>query len=500
MSFCLWELVTQLTLDLRKINVKKIFFGFLILPFFQSAMAGNEDWNYKPVDINFWTKATELQTANQSNELLRLALEAEAKYNIKSIRGAEAAEVVAKTLKQQGFPTLSFEIFKKILAYHPGSMPAIASLLEINSMSDTSFVDEEALSRLINLANFTDYPKELESMIYYYTALDNMKRGLNEWIASALAKVDPKTHWGQRLKYFRALEKIKKDDYESAKSIFHELIDDAGTNDNIKYKASWNLARLLFEQKEYDQAEAIFYKLSFQGRDLGQSLLERAWLRYYKKDYSTSLGTLESLRAPYFINNQNPEQYMLSMFIYRDLCHYPSVKEKLREFEQIYQSLIAQIKNKKNVEKNDLILANILIHSPYKDKADFINNLRKEGQELKKQFSGKLMGLLRSTYEESLLHEKQMKMSLQRSLPDLIDLESNRLLTNYDNLLLLDYISDLDELRINQRDKRSYESAKVTTLGFDSLFWPVNEEYWWEELKNYKVLIDDRCSAEKVNK
>ena len=63
MSFCLWELVTQLTLDLRKINVKKIFFGFLILPFFQSAMAGNEDWNYKPVDINFWTKATELQTA-----------------------------------------------------------------------------------------------------------------------------------------------------------------------------------------------------------------------------------------------------------------------------------------------------------------------------------------------------------------------------------------------------------------------------------------------------
>ncbi len=463
----------------------------------QAVMTG--EWIYIPVDYTFWMDAKELQTKNQFSDLMKFASAREAKYGIKTAKGAEAALFVAQTLKTQGFSALSFEIFKKIVTIHPGSMPALQSLLEINSMTDLANSDEEVLSRLISVANFTEYPKELESMISYYTALDNMRTGLTSWIRPAFEKIDPKSQWGHRIKYYQALEKIKNNDLESAKEIFKELVEDPTTGEKIKYKSSWNTARIFFEQKEYDKAEHIFYQLTFTGRDLGQSLLERAWIRYYKKDYSTALGMLELFKASYFNNSRNTEQDLLAMFIYRDLCHYPSVKQRLREFEGVYLSLINQIRNRKKVENNDLMLTQVLIHSPYKEKADVVQHLREERDRFTEQYGKKLEGILKVTFNESLAHEKTVKKTLQRLIPDLIEREEDRLLMGYDNLQLLDYASDLDELRIKQVvEKRSYASQKITNMEFDQLFWPAVGEFWWEEFKNYKVLIDDRCSTKKV--
>jgi len=68
-------------------------------------------------------------------------------------------------------------------------------------------------------------------------------------------------------------------------------------------------------------------------------------------------------------------------------------------------------------------------------------------------------------------------------------------LVQADQIQLVDYLSGLDAFRLNAKlEKRDYQAASSVAGSFQTLFWPVNAEYWWDELKNYRVQVSDRCA------
>jgi hypothetical protein len=95
---------------------------------------------------------------------------------------------------------------------------------------------------------------------------------------------------------------------------------------------------------------------------------------------------------------------------------------------------------------------------------------------------------------EMIRLEKILRTRFIRRSQDQLRSEAERLLDANEHVRLLEYVSDLDEYRLQRAfENRDYKSERADNYAIDRLFWPVTNERWNDELTRYHVLIDDRC-------
>lgn len=455
-------------------------------------------WKFVPQNEEQWAKYQEQIKAKNYYDVLELAQKIIKKNDSTSSQKAEAKYLQVLVLKEINYPSLSMDLLFGIIKDSPGTQVSYAALDQLNTLLQENFYNQDEFQNLFNRGSFKEVPESTISMISYFIALDNMKKKLVNWINEPLSQIDEKSYWYSQLQYFSAINLVKEKKLQAAEDMFEQIEKKDSTSEVIKRKAALQRARLLVTRQQYDEAEKLYSKYPFSGRLMGRVLFEEAYLRYRTKDYSTALGMLKSLKAPFFETAVNPNQYILSMMVFRDLCYYQAVKNNAAEFDKKFGKLIKHLKDGKE-PKDSLILMRMALQDGHlKEYADLVDSVRKESARLATDEA--IPKSVRSEYKATLAHvEERVQSKLRVPLQKKLDELSNEVIEVSEKIKLLDYISGLDQFRLKSTyENRDYKAATADNFSFDKLFWPVNDEYWTDEFSKYKVILTDRCEADSI--
>jgi tetratricopeptide (TPR) repeat protein len=139
-----------------------------------------------------------------------------------------------------------------------------------------------------------------------------------------------------RAKYVIGLVQVTNAMYRSALKSFQQAIlaaedygDELSDIADLGYLA---LARIGYENGEYDAAIYYYRKIPKRSRLLRVAFYESAWTYFLKGDYSRALGTFHALQSPFFSKTFYPEMWILEATVFLNMCHYERSKEALQMF------------------------------------------------------------------------------------------------------------------------------------------------------------------------
>lgn len=461
-----------------------------------------DGWKYIPQNEQLFGQIEDLRKANKYYEAIQVAYQAFIDKKIDPLAKMEAKLFVAQNLWDVDLKALAIEYYKEIVKEAPGTFMSQQALLELSKSLPFIPYYQKEMQNLLNRGAFKEVPNGVDSMIQYFVALDNFEKKEYKWAFESLKKISAEGYWGQNLEFIKGIEFVKNGDLKKAEEVFSQLADKESTHPVIKQKAILQRARVYFELKQYDKSEREYLKYESHGRETGRVLYERALSSFYQKKYAFALGLLESLKSENFKTSFSPDQVILEMMIYRELCHYPTVKKIAAEYEQRYKFLINHFKSGQDLSKSQVIKRMIFQNSKFKDSADLVNKLRMEQKDLKVKHAAMDSANIKTFSKEIENYAKNYSEVIDKEVQPYLKLIAEYFMEKSEEVRLLEYISGLDEYRIkNIFESREYKSEKTEReKSYNILYWPVEKEYWWDEFKNYQVLLVDRCNGTAVKR
>lgn len=476
-------------------TIKSLILALILTPLMGHAQVYESvaSWRYVAVDAKFWDSLEESRQKKDFPTILELAM-AKQKNAKTDLEKAEADYVIATACMDLGYFYCAYDSALAVLKKNPGSMPAIGSLYIMEKLIQQELVIEDEVQRILNVGNFKEVPEDLIPMVSFYVFKDNLKRNLKEWQQESLKKVYEGSYWKSRLDFFRSLLLVQSGKSSAAEKYLQSLEKAVEKFPRFQQTIRLQRARLLYEAGDYKEADLIYESFAPGEREYGKIILERAWLKYFQKDYSLSLGMLESLKAPFFRTATHPEQYLLAMVAYRDICHYDEVVELHREFEKVFKPWVEHLKENKPLFENKALLSMVLLQAQNLRIGNMIGRIRSEREQIKSsELASEFKDKMRSVFE---IGEVRWKDHASQALESDLKAASLEFLDFVEQTKLLEYISGLDKYRVKARfEDRQYKAPEAEKYAIEKLFWPVNGEYWREELNSYRVLVSDRCGG-----
>lgn len=452
-------------------------------------------WKYIPQSENQWAKSQSFIQDKNYFDSLDLAERISKSAKSTSLQKAEALLIEATTLKEANYASLALEKFFNIIREFPGTQFSYSAVVQVDSLLQQTAFNHDEFQSLFNRGAFKEVPETAVPMIAYFTALDNMAKNFPQWVSEPLKQLDGKNYWFFHMQYYAALALVRDNKLSQAEKLFEELESKDYVPESIRKKSGLQRSRLLLSRSQLDEAEKIYNKYQFSGRSMGRIIYERAFVRYKNRDFSTALGMLKTLKAPFFETAANPEHYLLTMMIYRDLCYYDAVKKVNSDFETNYGPLMTLLKSGKKTKDNLQLTRMALQHGSLKEYADLINNVRYENKRLTEdaEIPKSLAKGYKVIYQSLQARaEENLRVPLEKRINEL----ANEVIDISESIKLLSYISGLDEFRLKSNyEKRDYKTDSVDQFSFERLYWPVTTEFWWDEFTNYRVLLTDRCDG-----
>lgn len=453
-------------------------------------------WKYTPEKEESWNLFTD---SAKKGDWEKIAQAVESYRPYKDVAAiAERELLIAKYCEIEKLIGCSYVVAKNIVAKYPGAEAALEAWTILERLALDEVSDDDELIRLVNKGNFVEIPESMEGMFRYLVALGNMQKSLNEWVEPFVKAIPDESAWRIKWDLIAALSLVGKKKTNEIIKTLALLEERAKPFPRLKTRIALQRARLLFEEKRMSEAESIYSTFGFAGRETGRALLERAWIRYYDRDFSTALGMLESLKAPYFSVSQNPEQYVLGMLAYKDLCHFSAVGSVAKSFEERYFDSIEAIKKNSPLWRNKDLMWMALQRSQYAPMADLIYHFKNDQDRIQtdKVLQGDTKKVILGKLKQA---ESELRERLEHQLAPELERQAEKLLDTQEQVKLIDYVASLEAYNSKKISERgSYQSEKVEKIAIEKLYWPVETEYWWSEMPQYRVLISDQCKVRGV--
>lgn len=457
---------------------------------------------YEPVDPDFWKDVLEAMSEGNFEKVVSLGGNQMANRGSSSDEGLEGTLAAAMGLQKMRLSLAATQLYKEVVLKRTGSLMAQQALIGLDEIARIFFYDREDLGDdFLNNNEFGVVHPDTESFISFHTGLYDLTRGYRKWADAAFDKIREGTHWDYENKYLVALGEVARNRADSALEKFKFLAETEGVPSRVKTLAQWQHSRLLFEKGEFETVYKVLTGLTdLPARERGRLIMERAWTKYYLKDFSKALGLLEALKAPLFLKTYpNLEAYILKMVIYKELCHYESVVTVAEDFRTTFESAFGDIKKRKPLRKNPMLARMALLDLKLQWDANFIHQLREEKFEFQ-DYSFDDLPFYKNVLSEYKSKELQLQARIDSKLENEARNVAEQLIETEEQVAFLDYTSKLDSLRIVRKgENRDYKSEDVSKFSFEKIYWPVEHEYWTDELESYKVLISSRC-GEKFGK
>ncbi|MBF0442128.1 MAG: hypothetical protein HQK54_09500, partial [Oligoflexales bacterium] len=190
---------------------------------------------------------------------------------------------------------------------------------------------------------------------YLYKAIINKDNNFKKWSDSHFEKINRDSSY--KFRFYKAIEAYRASDFNTAERYMREILKSDVTLDNSMLpfirKVARTLARVLFEQKQYEKSLEIYETFLLKLNPVTRTdWLEAAWNYYYLERYQKALGILYNMEADYPRQRINFETYIIRALVYKKLCSLEHIGDLVADFKREYGQTIDAILNGKSL--NDL--------------------------------------------------------------------------------------------------------------------------------------------------
>ena len=454
---------------------------------------------YRPMDPAFWSNIeNKLVKSDFAGSVVEGAKQTR-RYGPTTADGSEGRLATAIGLSRMGISFGAMQILIELAQTRAGTAVGESALNELAKIALQYNYDRDTLDALMNSNEFGPLHPDIQSFVSMFRYLYDLRFGFSRWAENQKKQIKADSPWDFELRYWTAIGDIARDKVTKAEVTFKELASSPQTPIRLKQMVHLQLARLAFEQGHFEPAHELYRQIGdLQVREQGRLILETAWTQYYLKKYDTALGLLYALRAPYFYSSLTPERFILEILIYRDLCHYEAVDAAVQQFKIAFNDSFRAIRKRTPLREDPVLLNLALLNRDVQEKANLIDQIRRE-REVLARYNWRGLSFYKPLMDEYRRKDRGLRRELDLILEPRVRDIAEYLLDNEEQIQFLDYTSKLDALRIvHEGEDRDFKTEPISYLTFESIFWPIQNEFWWDEFKNYKVLISSRCHMAKT--
>ncbi len=446
---------------------------------------------YVPIDFDSWKKNQALIEAGQQTLLF-------SKTSPPSTGGSSSLNdewqiAIAQGLIKNGQPHLGMLVLADIISRAVGTNQSRFARQILNETSMKEGVDEDLLEDLAyDLDTTVDDPEE-RSIISYFRGRALLRKGFPKWAAQATTILSEiPSAWSLEQSYDKSLDALEKGDSTAAYTQFENLRTNPLTRETTRQMVELALARLTFEHRDFQASVDAYKSIDLGVRDRAHALSEIAWSYYYDHQYGKALGAIRALKTAYFRPLLSPENILLEMLIYRDLCQYQLLRDASTEFQKKFQPIYSAILARKPFEKIPSIDQMVLQEGTNQKRATLVQAYRRESKAITDLKFGDLK-LKRVTLLSSTKRQKRIDQILKKRIHSEIDTFANWFLDLREQVWFLDYDASIRLAQLRAGQDSDYLPPEKDSIKVSTVFWPVSQEAWIDELPDYEVLIQSSC-------
>lgn len=450
----------------------------------------------------------------------------------------------AESLFRMGLYQASEYQLAEILFEGPESHYFISSLLKLLAVTYKT-EDERVLFAVLSNVNYSSLPKKFANELTYYLGKINFYNGQDEQAIQMFSQVKDYSSFYPKAKYFLGVIQVRQQMYAEAMKSFTELKempDDkylGGDIKKLKGMAELALGELYYAAAWKAQNKLAMFNVALNyfsnvGRDNQQwfdSLFARTWASLMIGRFDATLGTVVTLRSPFFTDIYFPEVNIVEAVTYYNLCQYDEVNKVIDHFFgvypnyaqkmtawlesvstktglDIYKELLKMYKDAQEGKPTALpeaVLKNILTESLFQRKFSHIKEIEKElaiiensPEAFKKSVialdvSKKMMYQLTTLRNEAGIWLVQRVQNLNGELAQLIaDMRAIRFEMTDSQKSALEK-EELYGKNLKEEDKKQTESEMNPSVPDGYYYYPFDGEYWEDELGYYFFNVQNAC-------
>ncbi len=125
--------------------------------------------------------------------------------------------------------------------------------------------------------------------------------------------------------------------------------------DPLKSIVGLTLARLYFQQAQYQDAFSVFLKVDKRHALWMQAMIEQAWAQILSHDYEGAAGNMFSLHTAFFKSLFAPESYVVRSVGYLNLCQYGDAARVIYDLKKRYSPILKELQS---YQKNNPLAEN----------------------------------------------------------------------------------------------------------------------------------------------
>ena len=421
----------------------------------------------------------------------------------------------------------------------------VSSLLKLLAVTYKT-EDEKVLFAVLSNVDYEALPKKFANELTYYLGKINFYNGQDEQAIKMFSQVKDYSSFYPKAKYFLGVIQVRQQMFADAMKSFteiKEMPDDKyiGTDiKKLKGMAELALGELYYAAAWQSQNKLAMFNVALNyfsnvGRDNAQwfeSLFARTWASLMIGRFDSTLGTVVTLRSPFFTDIYFPEVNIVEAVTYYNLCQYdevnnvidyffgvyPDYQKKMASWLEnvstktgldIYKELLVMYKKAQageNTELPEAVLRNILSESLFVRKYNHIKEIERELTIIEKSpesfknsviaqdVSKKMMYQLATLRNESGVWLVQRVQNLNNELGQLIaDMRAIRFEMT-DSMKSSLEKEELYGKEVKEEEEAAQKKSEMNpSVPQNSYYYPFDGEYWEDELGYYFFNVDNLC-------
>jgi len=381
---------------------------------------------------------------------------------------------------------------------NPGVLPrALGDLRFLTDVPhDEVMIDEQVFGSL----DLGFLPEDTAGFAHFHQGLWDLRVGSERWAVTHFSKLPDGSAEASRAKFAVLVTRLK-----DAKEVPSEMIDDflglakdQKLSQETRNESMLAVGRLRYELKDYQGALEAYQKVQLPPLDPGRATLylEEAWARYQLGQLHAAMGLLTTLDAPVFRDEFLPDKYLLRALIYRDLCHYLPAKRAAKELTRRFAESLEIIRDREDLTKDLRLRRAASSHGNTMRAAKFLESLNLEGERVGRyagSFGERLYAHLTKLYD--LAHAEAVRVYETR-LNESVRAEADKLLRAAEQVRLMEYEVGLKLYERVKRGAKLVGPEEDPPLTESQVAYKFDNEYWNDELRDYRVSLKSRCIEE----
>ena len=451
----------------------------------------------------------------------------------------------AESLFRMGLYQASEYQLAEILFEGSESHYFVSSLLKLLAVTYKT-EDEKVLFAVLSNVDYEALPKKFANELTYYLGKINFYNGQDEQALKMFSQVKDYSSFYPKAKYFLGVIQVRQQMFADAMKSFteiKEMPDDKyiGTDiKKLKGMAELALGELYYAAAWQSQNKLAMFNVALNyfsnvGRDNAQwfeSLFARTWASLMIGRFDSTLGTVVTLRSPFFTDIYFPEVNIVEAVTYYNLCQYdevnnvidyffgvyPDYQKKMASWLEnvstktgldIYKELLVMYKKAQSGEVTELpeaVLRNVLSESLFVRKYNHIKEIERELTIIEKSpesfknsviaqdVSKKMMYQLTTLRNESGVWLVQRVQNLNNELGQLIaDMRAIRFEMT-DSMKSSLEKEELYGKEVKEDEETVQKKSEMNpSVPQNSYYYPFDGEYWEDELGYYFFNVDNLC-------